>query len=282
MSKSKNFLGYIIIIILAIFSAANYNVFVFPNSFAPAGIDGLCTMVQDLSGIDIGYLSLVVNIPLLIAARIFLNRDFAIRTTVYVIAFSVGDILLKRMGIANAAYYTESSIVLAPVAAGVVRGILYAITLKLNATSGGVDVIAALVKRKRPHLNLMNTIFSLNIFVAACSYFVYGFKIEPVICGIIYFFMTSAVSNNIRTSENETIKFEVVTNDAEDMCEKISSTLGLTATIVFAKGGYSGENKKMVICITPKSKAPFFERLAGSYSDAVIFKSIVNNSLTEI
>ena len=66
--------------LLAALSALNYNIFVFPNSFAPAGIDGICTMIQDTTQISIGYLSLIVNIPLIIISFIFLNKDFAIKT----------------------------------------------------------------------------------------------------------------------------------------------------------------------------------------------------------
>ncbi len=282
MEQIKKFFVYIVIIFIAFVAAANYNVFVFPNSFAPAGIDGICTMVQDLSGIDIGYLSLVVNIPLVIAAWILLDRDYAVKTTIYVIMFSVADIFLKYIGIESFAYHTDNSIVLAPISAGVIRGLLYIVMIKTHSSGGGVDIIASLVKRKRPYLNLMNTIFAINLSVAVLSYFVYGFKLEPVICGIIYFYTTSTVSNSIRTSRSETIKIEAITENAEDMCHRISSGLNLTATIVYAKGGYSGQNKKMVICIAEKSKVPGLEKLIEEYPDAVLFKSVVNNSLAEI
>ena len=48
--------------------------------------------------------------------------------------------------------------------------ILYYITLKFNGSSGGVDIIAALIKHKKPFLDLMNTIFFFNMIVALCCY----------------------------------------------------------------------------------------------------------------
>ena len=80
MDRIKKLLGYFLIIILSIFMAANYIIFIFPNSFAPAGIDGICTMIQDIFDINMGYLSLLINIPLLICAYSFLNRQFAFKT----------------------------------------------------------------------------------------------------------------------------------------------------------------------------------------------------------
>ena len=284
MNYAKKTAQYVLLCIFALLSALNYIIFVFPNSFAPAGIDGICTMIQDITKVNMGYLSILINIPLLAMSYILLNREFAVKTTVYVLFFSVAVIFLKNSNVTEFIYCTDTgtSIVLAPVAAGTIRGILYALTLKVGATSGGVDIIAALVKRKKPYFNLMNIIFTLNMVVAAGSYFVYGFKLEPVICSIIYSFITSSMSNNIRTAEKETIKFEIITSDAVGLCNEISQKLHCPATIVEARGGFSGENKKMIICVVEKSKVPSFEKLINTLPDAVMFKSIVNNSLAEI
>lgn len=267
--------------ILAFFSAVNYSVFVFPNSFAPAGIDGICTMIQDISKINMGYLAFFLNIPLMIAAFFFLNKDFALKSTVYVISFSASLIFLKFIDISAFEYITDTgtSIVLAPIASGTIRGILYNYTLKLNGSSGGVDIIAALVKKKRPHLNLMNIIFFFNILVALSSYFVYGMKPEPVICSIIYSFLTSYTSNNIGSSENETVKFEIITPDSEKLCADISTALNQTATIMDAQGAFSGSDTKVIICVVKKIQVPQLEDIIAKYQNCVVFKTIVNNSV---
>lgn len=281
MKLFKNLLQYAIIVILALVYSVNFVLFIFPNSFAPAGIDGICTMIQDVSGISIGYLSLLVNIPLIIAAFLFISRKFAINTALFCIVFSVSSILLKQFDLSQFAYVTTSgtSVVLAPIAAGTIRGILYVIILKLSASSGGFDIIAALIKRKYPYFNLMNTIFFLNLSVAICSYFVYGFKIEPVICSIIYAFTTSTVSNRMRSSNSETVKFEIITNEPDSLCKRISDELNITSTVISAKGGYSGAKRKMVISVMTKQNVPKLEEIMQDFKDTVIFKSIVNNSL---
>jgi len=66
----KRILSYPAIAVIAFLAALNYVLFVFPNKFAPSGVDGICTMIQDVLHINMGYLSLLVNIPLLIAAFI--------------------------------------------------------------------------------------------------------------------------------------------------------------------------------------------------------------------
>jgi len=280
----KRFLNIFTIIILAALSALNYAIFIFPNNFAPSGIDGICTMIQDITNINIGYLALIVNIPLLILAFFVLNRDFAINSMAYIISFSISSILLDCADLSGFYYITDtgSSIVLAPVVAGVIRGMLYYVTLKLNGSSGGVDIIAALIKSKKPFLELMNIIFFFNMAVALCAYFVYGFRIEPVICSILYSFITTSVNNSIRVTSNENTKYEIITKDAESFCSEISEKFHQSATIIDAHGAYSGLNTKMVVCVVNKKNAPYIEDMILKYPDCVVFKSTVGNSVAGI
>ena len=196
----KKIFELFVISICAVLSSVNYIMLVLPNTFAPAGLDGICTMIQDIFDINMGYFSFIANLPLLMCAFLFLKRDFAIKTTVYVVCFSLSVILLKKTSLSDFAYYTETgtSIALAPIAAGGIRGVLYAVTIKLKGSSGGTDIIAALVKKKKPYLNLMNVIFVINMLIAVSSYFVYGMKLEPVICSIIYSFITSNIANKLK------------------------------------------------------------------------------------
>lgn len=277
MKMRSKALQYPAILLLAVLSAMNYAIFIFPNSFAPAGVDGICTMIQDVAGFSMGYLSLLVNLPLLIAAFIWLDREFTVKTSVYVISFSVATILLRGVDLSGFIYHSESgtSIVLAPIAAGAIRGVLYAFTLRLNASSGGTDIVAALVKKRKPYLELMNVIFVINMGVALCAYFVYGFKPEPVICSIIYSFITSATGNHLRAAEHEMVRFEVITPKAERLCLQIFDELHRTATVVDARGAYSGKNEKMIVCVIERKKAPELEAMVKDLDHTVYFKSVV-------
>ena len=64
MRMAKKVWTYAVIVFVALLGAANYQLFVFPNQFAPSGVNGICTMIQYVTGISVGYLSLLINIPL--------------------------------------------------------------------------------------------------------------------------------------------------------------------------------------------------------------------------
>ena len=122
MSRSKKVLTYLVIVCVALACALNYELFVFPNQFAPAGLNGICTMIQYISGVSIGYMSLIINIPLAIAVYFLVSKPLAIRSMVYVGTFSLATILLNYVDLSAFQYVTQSgtSKILGPLVAGVI------------------------------------------------------------------------------------------------------------------------------------------------------------------
>ena len=68
IKHKQEILEYLLIVVIGIVFALSYALFVTPNHFAPAGINGIAVMVQYKLGFSIGYMSLIINIPLCIAA----------------------------------------------------------------------------------------------------------------------------------------------------------------------------------------------------------------------
>ena len=120
----KKILTYCMIVLLAILGAFNYHLFIFPNQFAPAGLNGICTMIQYISGISVGYLSLLINIPLAIAIFFKVSRPLAVRSMTYVAVFSTALVALDYIDLSGFAYATENgtSTILGPLVAGVITG----------------------------------------------------------------------------------------------------------------------------------------------------------------
>ena len=139
-----------IIAALALVMAISYQVFVFPNAFAPAGINGIATILQYLLHVSIGYLSLLINLPLILMAWKKVDPDFARKTLTFVLAFSAANLVLGHMDLSAIAYHTTSSSILGPVAAGVVSGAVYGWVIRQNGSTGGTDIVAAWVRKKRP------------------------------------------------------------------------------------------------------------------------------------
>ena len=267
MYTTKKVWTYLVIALVAFVAAVNYELFVFPNQFAPAGLNGICTMVQHITGISVGYLSLIINVPLAIWCYIEVSKPVAMRSMVYVVTFSLALLVLDHVDLSMFAYSTETgtSKILGPLVAGIIQGYIFSILMKASAYSGGTDFISAIVHKRDPNKSVMGFSFTLNTLIAISSYFVYGYQMEPVILCILYSFMSSTVGERLQKSGREAICFEIITAYPKEISMEIIQKLHHTTTLIPAKGMYSGKETNMLICVVNKTQAAAVTKIIRKY-----------------
>ena len=267
MPTLKKIWTYFVIALVALAASVNYELFVFPNQFAPAGINGICTMIQYVSGISVGYLSLLINVPLAIWCYIEVSKPVALRSMVYVLTFSVGLLIFDKVDLSAFAYVTENgtSKILGPLVAGIIQGYVYSILVRASAYTGGTDFISAIVHKRNPNKSVLGFSFTLNVLVAVSSYFVYGYQMEPVILCIMYSFMSSTVGGRLQKSGREAICFEIITDYPVEISKDIIDRTGHSTTLIPAKGMYSGRRTNLLICVVNKTQATTVSRIVRKY-----------------
>ncbi len=269
-SVGKRIKECILVIAMALLMALNYEVFIFPNAFAPAGLNGIATMVQYKLGFSVGYMNLLINVPLCLIAYFVLNRDYAVKTLLFSICSSTAILLLQSDAVDISRWIYKStengvSTVLAPVAAGTVNGFIYGTVIRQNACTGGTDVLAAFVHKRRPEQSVVWIIFMLNTLVALSSFFVYDYRYEPVILCIIYCFLSSRISDQIIRGGKKQLKFEIITHHADEMGQEIIQTLHHSATVMPARGMYSGHPTEMLVCVINKHQIIEMQQIISHY-----------------
>lgn len=279
----KKFFEYVLIAVLATLSALTYIIFIFPNSFAPAGFNGIATMVQYLFGFNAGYLSLLINVPLIIMVFLLVDKEFAAKTLVYIVFFSGALILLQEpfLDLGAFIYQTENgtSKILGPLVAGILNGGILGIALMTNGSSGGTDLCAAIIHKFKPAYNFIWVNFSLTTVVALVSYFVYDYEIEPVILCILYSYFSSNVSDKMLKGSREAIKFEIITNNPEEIAHEIIEKLGHSATLINAEGCYSHDHKSMLVCVINKDQIVKLKQILNKYPGSFASISNVTNTV---
>ena len=277
MKKSK-VTSWLVFPLLAACYALAYRLFVFPNDFAPSGVGGIATMVQYVFHFDAGYLNLVINLPLLIIAWMTVDREFVLKSALFTLCFSGFLVLFNHLDFTPYQYYTENgtSNVLAPVAAGTVVGFLYGTAVRLGGSSGGIDIVGEMVHHKRPEYNMVWVTFSINAAIAATSYFVFNYKFEPVICCLVYGFVTSTVANSVLKGYHAALKFEIVTDRPEEMAGELMGQLHHGVTLLSAEGAYTHMQKSLVICIVNKRQIADVERIISSFPGSFAYITSVN------
>lgn len=267
MKTAKKVLTYGVIMGIAAVCALNYQLFVFPNRFAPSGLNGICTMIQYVTGINIGYLSLLINLPLALAVYLMVSKPLALRSMVYVITFSAVSVLLEYVDMSAYVYHTETgtSTILGPLVAGIIFGSCYAMLLRASAYSGGTDFVAALIHKYHPEKSVFGLIFGMNVMVAISSYFVYGFQIEPVILCILYAFMSSTVSERLTKNGRSAVRFEIITDYPEEISNEIINRLHHSATLIPGRGMYLNKEVSMLFCIVNNSQVTKLAEICRRY-----------------
>ena len=267
MPTLKKFWTYLVIAFVAMVAAVNYELFIFPNQFAPAGLNGICTMVQYITGISVGYLSLLVNVPLALWCYIEVSKPVALRSMVYVITFSLGLLILDRVDFSAIAYATDNgtSKILGPLVAGIIQGYVYSILVKASAYTGGTDFNSAILHKRNPEKSFFSMSFAINSMIAVCSFFVYGHQMEPVILCILYCFMSTTVGDKLMKSGREAICFEIITDYPQEISDEIIEKLHHTTTLIPAKGMYSGHETNLLICVVNKNQATTVSSICKGY-----------------
>jgi len=277
MPSLKKLWTYTAIALVAFTGAVNYELFVFPNQFAPSGINGICTMIQELTGISVGYMSLLINLPLAFWVYKEVSKPLAIRSMIYVVGFSVGLVILDRVDLSAFAYVTENgtSKIMGPLVGGIIMGYCYSVLAKSSAYSGGTDFISAIIHHRHPEKSFFGMTFVINTVIAAASYFVYGYQMEPVIMCILYSFTSPPVGERLMKSDRTAVRFEIMTPDPQELSREIIRRFGHSVTMVPAKGMYSGRDTNLLICVVNRTQAPAMAALIREFPQSFAVMSQV-------
>ena len=228
----------------ALLVAVGMHVFVFPAAFAPSGMDGIATVLQSLTGLNAGLFTALINAPLLVAAWFVLKRRYVLYTLLYTLLFSLFLFLLAKINFYQ--YVTDDRII--PVLFGGLAQGLTGIMLRLGASSGGVDVIASMIQKRLPHKHTETVISWISYSVVLLSLPVYR-SLESALLSILEIYVCERVSASILRTSRHAVRFEIVAPSLDPLRFEILNELGRGATVLHAQGLFSGNEKKMVVCV---------------------------------
>ena len=273
---------------VALLLAFNYQLFIVENGFAPAGLNGIATMIQYKTGFSIGYMALIINIPLCVIAWFFIDKRFAVGSLLFCLVYSFSFLYLQKLGLENLQYNAGGHDTIFPaVLSGVISGFVYGVCARLNASTGGTDIVSRYISQKRPELNFFYVTFTLNVLVAVASFFVYAkpggagelvYDYKPVCLCILYSFISSFIGSYIIRGTKTACKFTIITTHPEEITKEILEVLHHGATRVQAYGSFSHDEKTMLICVINKHQIHDLSSILKRYNDTFAFSETVNET----
>jgi len=254
------------------------NFFTAPNHIAPGGITGIATLINFLTGLPIGTLSFLINVPLMIVAFSQLGRMFSLRTlkSMTIISFSVDLVALffNRVGISG---YSGDAI-LASLMGGVLTGAALGLVFLRGSTTGGLDIVSRLLKRKLPHISIGHLLFGADFCVLAVSVLVYG-NIESGLYGLLCIFTCSKMVDTVLYGGDKGKTVMIVSSQPEKVARAINQEVRRGVTLLSGQGAYSEQERKVILCALRDNQYPMLRKLVYSIDPQAF---IMVNEATEI
>lgn len=284
----KTAFEYVVILLLAVLSAFTYHLFIVKNNFAPAGLNGIATMIQYKTGFSIGYMTLLINIPLCIFAFFLISKKFASRSFFYCLVYSVSYLALQIIDLTPFQYDAHGYDTIYPVIlSGVINGFVNGICLKYYASTGGISILSKYINKIRPRLNFFYISFALNSVVAIISLFVYADPVSPelnqaiidykpaCLC-ILYCFVSTFVGNYIIAGTQKGYKFTIITSYPDEITQDIFRELKHGTTRVQALGPYNNNEKTILLCVVNCHQLTDFKTILARYDKTFAYSETVN------
>lgn len=255
------------------------------NGFAPGGVGGLATITYHFTGNFIGeslswtVLMLAYNLPIFVLVTIFVNRKLGFILILYMTVQTGVTVLFEMLGwkpysLANNG--EDFHIFFACIATGVVSGVGFSMMLSRFGASGGTYAISALIKKAKPATNIPYVSFVLDASVVFIAFFVYDFKVTPVMCTLINLFIANIVVDYVLSGGKNGYKFEIVTDKPDELSAELMEKLGHGVTEIRVHGMYSNTDKYMLVCIVRKKQIGEMMKIIKRYSGTFASFSKVN------
>ena len=219
--------------------------FTLPYHFPDAGLMGIAILLKYTMGFSPSVVTLVANVGLLLWGGRQLSKRFVIWTVYNVFLMSFLLEFLKGVQMPHI-----SDMFLVAVAGGLIKGIGLGLIFRTGASSGGLDVIIA-VMRRRFGIEVGRYSFYCNMLILASSITTVG--IEKVLFGIVASYTVGHTMDNVISSFDRRKLIFVIGSDTEGITHYIFENLNRGATILDSRGGYSKHETSTIMCLlTPR------------------------------
>lgn len=232
-----------------VLALANY-VFKFPNHFSFGGVAGFAVILSGMFGGSASTYTFVINMLLLLIAFPILGKEVAMRS------FYVSIVFSGVLEVAQYVYPIDKPITNQPVLELVFSFMLLAVCSAIfffmDASSGGTDIIALILK-KYTNISIGTALLVVDFIVVIVAFFVYGVTVG--LFSLAGFLAKSFFIDTVIESLNLCKYFTIISKNAEPICNYINAELNHGATIYDARGAYTKDNKQVVMTVVKREQA---------------------------
>ncbi|MBR6013111.1 MAG: YitT family protein [Selenomonadaceae bacterium] len=235
-------LKYLGIMLGCLIAACSINLFVVPSHLLTGGVTGIAMIIYYIFDLPIGLQTFLYNVPLLIASYKLLGKNYTVDVIIGTIFFAFCLDATKFLG----SYELVDDLMLASVYGGVFNGIGYGLVFRMNGSTGGFDILGAIIK-KYYSLNMGTVIFGFNCVIVSVAGFLFG--AQPALFTLICMYVNSIMTDKVIAGLNRSKAVLIVSEKSKEISDGIINEIKRGVTFLHGQGAFTGNEKDIVMVV---------------------------------
>ncbi len=248
---------YVMIALSMVLYGVGWTLFLLPNDITTGGVPGIASIVYFGTGLPVQYTYFFINAVLLLLALKILGLQFSIKTIFAV--FVLTGFLAIIQNLAPEEPLLQDQPFMACVLGASFCGSAIGIALSYNGSTGGTDIVAAIINKYRD-ISLGTVIRMCDMIIITSSYVVLQ-DWEKVVYGYVTLYVSSFVLDQIVNSNHQSVQFFIISKHYQEIGERITKDMHRGVTILDGTGFYTGTGVKMLFVLAKKRESNYIFRL---------------------
>lgn len=261
--KIKDLLGdpkdYIYIAIALIFYAVGVTLFLLPYQVTTGGVTGISSLVYFATGIEVQNTYLLINVILLIIAIKIIGLKFCIKTifgvalvSLYIWAFQR---LVEDPVTGELPRLVGDQSFMAVVLGGILEGIALGISFAHNGSTGGTDIIMAIVNKYKD-ISIGHAMMIIDCIIISSSYFIFN-DWEKIVFGFTALIISGLTLDHVMNTTRQSVQFFIFSRNYSRIASKLNE-MGFGVTVLDGMGWYTKTERKVVVLIARKDSQAIY------------------------
>ena len=242
---------YVMIALGMILYGIGWTVFLLPNDITTGGVPGIASIVYFAIGLPVQYVYFSINFLLLLLAIRILGWKFSIKTIFAVFTLTFFLSLIQQ--VTKDITLLHDQPFMACVIGASFCGSGIGIAFSSNGSTGGTDIIAAIINKYRD-ITLGRVMLICDLIIITSSYFVLR-DWEKVVYGYVTLYICSFVLDQVVNSARQSVQFFIISDKYEEIGRRINVYPHRGVTVINASGFYTGREIKMLFILAKKRES---------------------------
>ena len=217
-----------------------------PNNLAPGGVSGIAIILNRFVPIQVGTLILLMNIPIMIMGFVWLGKQLCFRSFLCLV---VTSFLINEFSVMFQPIVDDK--ILAALWGGGMMGLGIGLVMKQNASTGGMDIVVKLLRKRFPELKTSALYLVLDASVVVAASICFRNVSLAMYAGICIYF-SSHLLDLVLYGKDEANLVYIISDKNEKIAESFLEDLDIGVTYIEGKGGYSKDEKQVIMAVMKK------------------------------